>query len=565
MTQRTQPPPAGVPARAKPAPTDSFALAAQRLEGQRPLRSARLQQIAGHIAGGRLDIAQMELKEHLARRPDDADAISLMARAQVRLGRRREADTLLARCLELAPDFDAARFNHAHLLFQLNKPDAALGQLDRLLQRDPGNPLYRQLKANILETTGENEKSVAICEQLAAENPDRAESWISYGHALRALGIQEKSAGAYRRAIECQPSSGLAWWSLANMKSVRFGETDIDAMLEQLKRSDIPSEDRLHLQFALGKAYEDAGAYERAFEQYAKANATMRLRIHYDPDTLTAGVAANKKLFTPEFLRSRSGTGCAAPDPIFVLGRPRSGSTLVEQILSSHSSIEGTAELPYITALAARLEGREGLAYATGYLKELAGLDASTLQALGEEYLSDTRAYRKLGRPFFIDKKPANFQHVGLIHLILPNAKIIDVRRHPAACSLSLIKHHSSAGHPRLAELGRLYRDYVELMAHFDCVLPGRVHRVIYEDMVADPESEVRRLLGYLGLPFEESCLRFYETRRTVLTPSSEQVRRPISGEAVDYWRNFEPWLRPLIASLGSVFTAYPSVPEELR
>jgi hypothetical protein len=319
------------------------------------------------------------------------------------------------------------------------------------------------------------------------------------------------------------------------------------------------------MQFALAKAFEDLGAYDRSFEQYAKANAATRLRIEYDPNTLSSGVAANKALFTSEFLRSRGGVGCKMRDPIFILGRPRSGSTLVEQILSSHSAIEGTAELPYITLLASRLEQRESTTYGTDYLKVLAGMEPAALTALGEEYIVDTRVHRKLDRPFFIDKKPGNFAHIGLIHLILPNAKIIDARRHPAASCLSMFKHYSSKGRIRLAELGRFYRDYVELMAHFDRVLPGRIHRVIYEDMIADPEAEVRRLLDYLDLPFEESCLRFYETKRTVLTPSSEQVRRPITGEAVDYWRNFEPWLGTLITSLGSVFTEYPSVPEELR
>ena len=547
----------------RPESPDQFALAAEKLGAQRPLRNRRLQQIASRLANN--EVAEKELGDHLARRPDDADAISLMARVQLRRGRRLEAVSLLARCLELAPDFDAARFNYANLLVQLHRFDAALSQLDLLLARDAGNPLYRQLKANVLETTGENAQSLAICEQLAQENPGRADSWISYGHALRAMGFQEKCIAAYRKAIECRPSSGAAYWSLANMKAARFGETEIAAMLKQLKRPDLAAEDRLHMQFSLGKAYEDLRDFEKSYEHYAKANAVTRLRIDYDPNTLTSGVAANKALFTADFLRSRSEAGARAPDPIFILGRPRSGSTLIEQILSSHSAIEGTAELPYITALAARLGGREGHAYATDYLKTLETLDPRSLTALGEEYLADTRTHRKLDRPFFIDKQPGNFPHAGLIHLILPNAKIVDARRHPAACNLSMFKHYSSRGRIRQSELGRFYRDYVELMAHFDRVLPGRIHRVIYEQLVADPETEVRRLLDYLGLPFEEGCLRFYETKRSVLTPSSEQVRRPITGEAVDYWRNFEPWLGPLIESLGSVLTVYPSVPEELR
>jgi hypothetical protein len=338
-------------------------------------------------------------------------------------------------------------------------------------------------------------------------------------------------------------------------------------MHEQLRRPDLAPGDRAGFQFALGKAYEDAGDYERSWEQYAKANAAMRIHSTYNPEAHTAAVKANTALFTPEFLRARESWGCKRNDPIFILGRPRSGSTLVEQILASHSAIEGTAELPYIGNLAKRLARRQGhgVVLDTDALAALAALGAAEIEALGEEYLESARLHRKTGRPFFIDKKPDNFLFTGMIHLILPNAKIIDARRHPAASCLSTFKLYSVKGRLRITELGASYRNYVELMAHFDRVLPGKIHRVIYEDMVADPESEVRKLLDYLALPFEEQCLRFYETKRTVLTPSSEQVRRPITKEAVDYWRHFEPWLGPLMKSLGSVLTEYPEVPKEFR
>jgi tetratricopeptide (TPR) repeat protein len=550
-------------AAARPKP-DAFQRAVERLNGRRPVKR-RLAQIASLVKNNALREAERELGEHLAGTPDDADAISLLARTLTLMGRRREALVLLERCLALAPDFDAARFNYADALFKLNQPQAALEQLDLLLAGDGDNPLYRQLKANVFETIGENERSLAICEALAAENPLRADSWISYGHAARAVGQQDKAVAGYRRATECRPSCGQAWWALANMKTVRFGDGDIAAMQGELARTDIAQDDRITLQFSLAKAYEDKKEYEKSFEQYAKANAAVRVRIDYDPDTLTDTVAANKRLFTPEFLARHKDTGCKAPDPIFILGRPRSGSTLIEQILASHSQVEGTAELPYITALAGRLGEKEGpIPYGTAYLKVLPAFSPADFTAMGEDYMRDTRVHRKTGRPFFIDKKPANFSHIGLIHLILPNAKIIDARRHPCASSFSMFKTYGRKGRLRLAELGRFYRDYVELMAHFDRVAPGRIHRVIYENMVADPEGETRRLLDYLALPFEESCLRFYETERTVLTPSSEQVRKPISGEAVDHWRHFEPWLAPLIRGLGSVYDRYPDVPEEL-
>ena len=565
MKRRNQPQPAGASSLAQSAKADAFALAAAHLDAQRPARRPRLKQVASHLANNRVELAEKALAEYLIKHPDDADAISLMAQAAACRGRPREEASLLARCLELAPDFVAARLVYAKLLFRLNRFGDALRELDRLLMQDRDNALLRQLKAGVFSTIGEDEQALALFDQLAEENPGRAESWLMYGHALRAMGFREKSIAAYRKAIGCEPSSGSAYWALANMKTVRFNDADIGAMQEQLRRPDIATNDRTNLLSSLGKAYEDLRAFDRSFEHYAKANAVMRLRVDHDWESIASRVAAERALFTPEFLQVRSDTGFKAGDPIFILGRPRSGSTLIEQILSSHSAVEGTAELPYIPALVQRLEECECPALETDYPQVLGKLEHSALAAFGEEYLENTRLHRRLGRPYFIDKSPNNHFYVGLIHLILPNAKIIDARRHPVACCLSMFKQNFSNANLRLSELGRVYRDYVELLAHFDRVLPGRIHRVIYEDLVTSPEAEVRRMLEYLGLPFEETCLRFYETKRTVLTPSSEQVRRPISPEAVDHWRNYEPWLGPLIKSLGSVLAAYPSVPDELR
>jgi len=544
----------------------SFAVASADISKGRLIRNSRLREIASRLKSAPPEIGERELRAFLSNYPNEADALQLLAKLVAGCGRRTEAISILERCLDVAPDFTLARFNCARLLWEQHKYAQALEQLEVLLAEDAGNPLFRQLKSNILEATGYTEQSLAIFRDLAAENPGRAESWISYGHAARAAGIREESVNAYRMAIECRPSYGSAYWSLANMKTVRFDGADISAMLAQLSRPDIPQDDRILLQFALGKAYEDLREYERSWEQYSKANAAVRLRSNYDPDVLTASVAASKVLFTPELFTARKGMGCDARDPIFILGRPRSGSTLIEQILSSHSAVEGTAELPYITALAGRLSGRDSpVPHGKDYLNVLADFDAVALAGLGEEYLRDAQIHRKLNRPFFIDKKPANFAHIGLILLMLPNAKIIDARRNPAASCFSTFKTYRSKSLLRLSELGRFYRDYVEYMAHFDRVLPGRIHRVIYEELVADPETQTRNLLDYLGLPFEESCLRFYETERTVLTPSSEQVRKPISSDAVDHWRNYEPWLGQLTASLGSVLVHYPVVPEELR
>lgn len=548
-----------------PAP-DAFAQAAARLNAQRPVREARLLQVVTVLQAGLWPLARTQLADYLRKHPKDADALWLAARVAQRLNARDEALALLARCLDSAPGFAAARYQRARLLSEDAAYGPALADAGLLLAADARNPLFRQLQADLLEATGEVAEAAALCEALAEEHPGRAESWVRLGHALRAQGESARSIAAYRQAIECRPSMGHAWWGLANLKTLRFSPAEVGAMRTQLARPDT-GDDRIPLQFALAKAEEDAGRHAEAFSLYDQANAAMRQHIRYDADTLTQGVAANRAVFTRAFFDQRQGWGDPSAAPIFIVGRPRSGSTLVEQILASHPAVEATAELPYVTALATRLNGERvgGPSYGTAYLAQLAALDADALKALGEGYLRQAALHRRLGRPMFIDKKPANFAHVGLILAMLPNAKIIDVRRQPAACCWSMFRSYSTRGRLRLDELGRFYRDYVALMDHFDAVLPGRIHRVIYEDLVRDQEGQTRRLLDYLGLPFDPACLRFHETARSILTPSSEQVRRPITGDAVDHWRHFEPWLGPLIDSLGSVHTAYPAVPAELR
>jgi hypothetical protein len=336
-------------------------------------------------------------------------------------------------------------------------------------------------------------------------------------------------------------------------------------MRAQLAREDLDEEDRYHLYFALAKSLEDGGRYAESFEHYAQGNALRKKRIGYDPDEMQTHVARSKALFTQGFFAERAGMGSQAHDPIFILGLPRSGSTLIEQILSSHSAVEGTMELPDIMSLALRLGGKKKRSDVSLYPEVLREFTGKELGQLGEEYLARTRIQRRLARPFFTDKMPNNFAHVGLIHLILPNAKIIDARRHPLACCFSNFKQHFARGQGftyDLEGMGRYYRAYVDLMAHFDGVLPGRAHRVIYERLVETPEAEIRRLLAYCGLSFEEACLNFHETDRIVRTASSEQVRLPIYREAVDHWRHYERWLSPLKDALGPVLGSYPEVPE---
>ena len=535
------------------------------LKADKPRRKPQFQRIVSALRTPESAGAEARLREYLDRFPGDPDALFVASRFAARQGRRDEAASLLIRCLELAPEFALARYEHAKLLMSLHNYVAAIVQIDCLLNSDPDNPLFLQLKAASLDAVGEEGRSLTTRQRLADENPGNADCWIRLGDAHRAMGHRDNCIVAYRRAIACRPASGPAWWSLANMKTLRFSDDDISAMRALLESASLDSEDRIDLLFALGRAYETAGNFPRSFEQYAKGNAARRLRTDYNWNDIDSELATQKRLYTIDFLGSRRGAGCMAPDPIFVLGRPRSGSTLVEQILSSHSHIEGTAELPHIADCVWQLLDGACVTRGIGYPQIVAELPPAALAEMGETYIGRSRIHRKLARPFFIDKAPANYHHVGLILLALPNAKIIDARRNPAACCFSMFTHNYKDTNLRLDELGRVYRNYVELMAHFDHVAPGRIHRVIHENVIADPKAEIVRLLDYLQLPFEENCLRFHETQRAVRTPSSEQVRRPISGEGVTHWRNFEPWLRPLVDSLGSVLAEYPQVPAELR
>ena len=519
------------------------------------------------LCEGRIPEAETLLRSHLRQAPTDVAAIRMLAEVAARLGRDDDAEVLLARCLELAPGFHAARQNHALVLNRCNRAIEALAEIDLLLEVEPANPTYRNLKAVILCRTGDYTPAIALYDALLAQFPRHAPIWMSYGHALKTAGFQDRAISAYRRSIELDPGFGEAYWSLANLKTFRFDDDSIAQMRRQLARTDLSVENRHHFEFALGKALEDVGAHAESFGHYLEGNALRRGLVPYNADDNAARLRRSLSLYTREFFAQRAGTGVEARDPIFIVGLPRAGSTLVEQILSSHSAVEGTMELPEIISITRSLRQRTPTPQSTPYHDVLATLDAAQLRELGEGYLERTRIHRKRGAPFFIDKMPNNFAHIGLIHLALPNARIIDARRHPLACCFSAFKQHFARGQNftyDLDDLGRYYRDYVELMAHYDAVLPGRVHRVFYEDMVENTEAEVRRLLDYCGLPFEEQCLRFFENTRPVRTASSEQVRQPIYRDGVDHWRHFEPWLEPLKAALGPVLESYPQPPPSM-
>ncbi len=528
-------------------------------------RDPRLLTAGAALYENRLPQAESLLRAHLRQAPTDVVALRMLAEVAGRLRRYRDAEALLRHCLELAPNFRAARNNLSLVLLREGKAEQALAEAEQLLALEPRQASYRNLKAAILGSTGDYEGSLALYKDVLADYPGQAKVWMSYGHALKTAGHDQEGIAAYRKSIALQPLLGEAYWSLANLKTLRFSADDIAAMRSALASTGaLDDHERLHFQFALGKALEDAGDYAQSFHAYEQGNRLRRAQLQYDSGEHRARLRRARKLLTREFFEARAGLGCDAADPIFIVGLPRSGSTLIEQILASHSAVEGTMELSEITTMARDLAWRAGDQVPVRYPDSLKDLPPDRWRLLGEEYLARTRVYRKRGARFFIDKMPNNFAHVGLIHLALPNAKIIDARRHPLACCLSGFQQHFAMGQNftyDLRDLGEYYVDYVRLMAHFDAVLPGRIHRVFHETLVDDTEAEVRRLLAYCGLPFEAACLRFYQNARPVRTASSEQVRRPIFRDRLEHWRHYEPWLGPLNEALGPVLQSYPQVP----
>jgi tetratricopeptide (TPR) repeat protein len=505
-----------------------------------------LEKAAADAEGDRLTAA-------LAARPTDVSTSLLLAQLEIRLNRFEDAERRLTETLQRAPGFAVARYTLALGLYNQRRVEDAARELDILLQDDGANVRCLNLKALCLINLGDYASAIACYELLFARDSTEAPCWAGYGHALKTVGRLDEAVAALRKAVALDPALGEAWWQLANLKTLRFTPAEVAEMRRQLANPTSTQENVAQLHFALGKALEDASEFPASFEQYAKGNAAQRQAVKYSSDNTTGLVRRSNAFFTAEFFRVREGAGCPAPDPIFIVGLTRSGSTLIEQILASHPEVEGTKELPIVSSLAAQVRRERDDA---SYPELLAQLSPGRLKQLGEDYVARTRVHRKLGRPRFIDKMPNNFLHVGFIHLILPNAKIIDARRNPLACGFANFKQHFTQGQEwsyDLTEIGRYYRDYIDLMDHFDALLAGRVHRVMYENLVANPEEETRALLEYCGLPFDPACLRFYENDRPVLTASAAQVRRPIFRDAVEQWRNYEPWLGPLKSALGAL------------
>ncbi len=510
--------------------------------------------VASFIREGRLLKAEQICRAFLQRNGHHVEGMRLLAEIGTKFSALDEAEFLLESAHLLEPGNVSIHFDFVEVLHKRQKFDAALKEAAILRDKEPGNPQLELLYANENLSVGNFDTALGVYRTMLAEMPNNPNLNLTIGHALKTVGDQEEAVKAYRRAYASKPDFGDAYWSLANLKTYRFDDSEIDQMRSTEAAAATGLVDRYHLCFALGKALEDARDYAAAFEYYDRGNRLKREETRYDWHRITGEMQMQIDHCTPALFADKASTGCPAADPIFIVGLPRAGSTLLEQILASHSQVEGTMELPNILALAHRLDGRRRIDEEARYPGNLGELTPDELVQFGAAYIRDTKIHRKSGTPFFIDKMPNNFRHIGLIHMILPNAKIIDARRGAMACCFSGFKQLFAEGQEftyGLEEIGHYYSDYVRLMDHWDAVVPGKVLQVRYEDVVADLETQVRRLLDYCGLPFEDACLRFHENDRAVRTASSEQVRQPLFKSGVDQWENFSPHLDRLRAVLG--------------
>ena len=512
------------------------------------------------ISQGKLVKAEKLCKAFMLKNPKHIEGMRLLADIAVRLGVLEDAEFLLETAVKFSPLSTKPRIDYIQVLRKQQKYQAALSHAKVLVEQEPKNPQFQSVFAVESMQSGDYDTALKTFDSILKILPEEPATLTSRGNALKTQGKKEEAIDSYRRAIKKYPAHGEAYYSLANLKLFTFTDTEIAAMESQEQNPGVSHMARIYLDFALGKAYEDMGDYDKAFSYYERGNSFKRSQSRYVSEDLTAEFKAQAEVFSQSFVQLHTDSGFDAPDPIFIVGLPRSGSTLLEQILASHSKVDGTMELPNILSLAQKLRRGDKMSGTSHYPSVLKTMDAESLRSFGEAYINDTRVHRGQA-PFFIDKMPNNFRHIGLINLILPNAKIIDARRHPMGCCFSAFKqlfHEGQEFSYGLKEVGTYYKDYVDLMDHWDEVLPGKVLRVQYEEVVADLETQVRRILDYCELDFEESCVSFYQTDRAVRTPSSEQVRQPIYKSGVEQWKNFEGNLDPLKQALGPVLKRYP-------
>ena len=511
------------------------------------------------FSDGDLLEAEAMIRPFLIKHGDHVEGMRLLARIGMAQGILDDAEILLAAVLERSPDYHLARYEYAQVLLDRHKHALAVEQLDRLLKLDPQSRPYKTLFATAHVGVGAHDKALELYRELLAGAPRPADLHLSIAHSLKTLGRRAEAIDAYRAAAAERSDYGDAYWSLANLKTYGFPDAEIAQMRAAEAAAATAAVDRYHLAFALGKAFEDRGEHAESYRYYERGNALKRAESRYLPEVIERNTRLQIEICTRSFFEERAGVGAPAPDPIFVVGLPRSGSTLIEQILASHSRVEGTHELADVQRLVHELQGPNADQRNPRYPQVLAQLPREAFAQMGERYLADTRVYRS-GHAFFIDKNPNNFRHIGLIHLMLPKARIIDARREPMACCFSNLKQLFASGQEfsySIEDIARYYRTYLELMRHWDAVLPGTVLRVLHEDVVDDLEGNVRRLLDFCGLEFEGACVEFYKTERSVRTASSEQVRQPIFREGLDQWKHYEPYLKPLADALGDALQTY--------
>jgi tetratricopeptide (TPR) repeat protein len=531
---------------------------------------AKLKQLApevvratGLFSDGDLEPAENIIRPYLLNVGNDVEGMRLLARIGLAREVFDDAEILLEAVLKLAPNYHNARFEYAQALFERHLYQRAREEVETLLAIDPNNLDYRALYASASVGLGEHERAIALYRALLRDAPDVADLHLSLAHSLKTQGQQAEAIDAYRAATVARPSFGDAYWSLANLKTYRFSDDEIARMLIEQASPTTSLVDRYHLCFALGKAFEDRGEFAQSWRHYEQGNALKRSESRYRPEIFETNTRKQAEVCTRQFLHRHADIGDPSAEPIFIVGLPRAGSTLIEQILASHSQVEGTQELADIPRIVLDLQGRDPDLDNPRYPGVLADMQPEELRKLGEKYLHGTRVYRS-GKPYFIDKMPNNFRHLGLIHLMLPNAKIIDARREPMACCFSNLKQLFATGQEftySIEDIARYYRTYLDLMQHWDRVLPGRVLRVHHEDVVDDLEGSVRRILDFCGLPFEPACLAYHKTERSVRTASSEQVRRPIFRDGLDQWSKYAPYLSPLREMLGDALLRYRTDP----
>jgi tetratricopeptide (TPR) repeat protein len=508
---------------------------------------------------GELAASERMVRDFLLKQGHHIEAMRLLARIGMEHDVLDDAQLLLEAVLDLEPDYHAARFEYAQALCRRHLYAEAQAQAEKLLGVDRWNRDYRTLHAMTCVGLGQHERAIELYRALLPGATHPAELHLSIAHSLKTLGQQAPAIAEYHAAAAARQGFGDAWWSLANLKTYRFSDAELEQMRVAEAAAATSAVDRHHLCFALGKALEDRGEYAPSFEYYARGNALKRTASRYRPEVIEQNTRLQIEVCTRELFARHERSGAQAADPIFIVGLPRSGSTLIEQILASHSKVEGTHELADVPRMVVELQGRDWQLENPRYPAVLAQMASEDFRRLGEKYLDDTRSYRS-GKAHFIDKMPNNFRHVGLMHLMLPNARIIDARREPMACCFGNLKQLFAHGQEfayGIEDIARYYLTYLELMRHWDAVLPGQVLRVQYEDVVTDLEGSVRRILDHCGLEFEPSCVEFHRTERSVRTASSEQVRQPIYREALEQWRHYEPWLGPLRESLGDALTRY--------